>query len=92
MRVLRKRLVKEKTGLSSASIDRKERAGDFPVRIQLGTKAVGWIEAEIDAWIEKRRDERDRKVVLTTAELPEDPIDPREEIGGHSVAGCRAPS
>jgi prophage regulatory protein len=92
MRVLRKRLVKEKTGLSSASIDRKERAGDFPARIQLGTKAVGWIEAEIDAWIEKRRDERDHKAALTAADLPEDPMDRGEEIGGHTAADHRAPA
>src|SRR5690349_4836317 len=71
MRVLRKRLVKEKTGLSFASIDRKERDGDFPARIQLGTKAVGWIETEIDAWIETRRDQRDRNPALKTPELPD---------------------
>jgi prophage regulatory protein len=69
MRVLRKKLVKEKTGLSFASIDRKERVGDFPARIQLGRKAVGWIEAEIDAWIEKRRDERDHKTAILHEDL-----------------------
>lgn len=76
MRVLRKKLVREKTGLSSASIDRKERAGDFPARIHLGIKAVGWIETEIDAWIETRREERDHKPALNAADLPRNPTGP----------------
>ena len=58
MRILRKGPVREKTGLSSATIDRKERAGDFPARVQLGEKAVGWLESEVDTWIEKRVAER----------------------------------
>lgn len=90
MRVLRKRLVREKTGLSSASIDRKERAGEFPTRIRLGTKAVGWIEAEIDTWIEARRDERDHKPALTTPNPPEDPLR-HEESGEHTDANSRTP-
>lgn len=29
-------------------------AGDFPASIALGKRARGWVEAEIDAWIEAR--------------------------------------
>jgi prophage regulatory protein len=62
MRVLRKGQVKDKSGLSFATIDRKERAGEFPARIQLGNRAIGWLEGEVDAWIEKRLAERDARV------------------------------
>jgi len=35
--------------------------GTFPKQVQLGPKAVGWIEAEIDAWIAARIAARDLK-------------------------------
>jgi predicted DNA-binding transcriptional regulator AlpA len=34
-------------------------AGFFSKLIRLGPKAVGWLEAEVHAWIEARTDERD---------------------------------
>lgn len=61
MRILRKAQVREKTGLSNATIDRKERASKFPARIQLGEKAVGWLESELDDWIKRQIAERDSK-------------------------------
>jgi prophage regulatory protein len=30
------------------------KAGKMPAPIKLGDRAVGWIEAEIDAWLEER--------------------------------------
>ena len=54
MRILRKPEVEKKTGLSGVTIWRKERRGDFPHRIRISDNAVGWNEAEIDAWLESR--------------------------------------
>ena len=51
---LRKRGVIERTGLSGATIYRLERAGDFPKRRQLSEGTVGWVESEVDLWIEER--------------------------------------
>lgn len=31
----------------------------FPKPIKLGPRAVGWLESEIDEWIEKQKAERD---------------------------------
>ncbi len=59
MRVLRKREVVRKVGYSGMHISRLEKAGQFPKRIQLGPNSVGWIEAELDAWIEAKVAERD---------------------------------
>ena len=59
MRVLRKRAVVKKVGYSGMHISRLEKAGQFPKRIQLGPNSVGWIEAELDAWIEAKVAERD---------------------------------
>lgn len=58
--ILRRKQVEARTGLSRSSIYAKlrqnpNRPGDydptFPRPIAVGAKAVGWIEAEIDAWL-----------------------------------------
>jgi len=37
--------------------------GEFPAPINLGEQSVGFIEGEIDAWLERRIRERDAKLV-----------------------------
>jgi prophage regulatory protein len=49
--ILRRRQVEARTGLSRSTIYDRIKAGTFPAPISLGEKAVGWIEAEIDAWL-----------------------------------------
>jgi prophage regulatory protein len=46
--------VKDRTGLSRSSVYEKIAAGDFPKPISLGARAVGWLESDIDAWIDNR--------------------------------------
>ena len=60
LRILRRKELKAKVGYSPAHIDRMEKAGLFPRRVELGPGAVGWIEHEVDAWIEARAAERFR--------------------------------
>lgn len=59
-RVLREPIVGSRTGLSPSTIDREVAAGRFPAPIRLTPRAKGWLEAEIDAWLEARVAERDR--------------------------------
>jgi prophage regulatory protein len=54
-KILRRREVIAKTGVSRSTIDRQEAAGQFPKRIQLGENSVGWFEDEIDQHLESRR-------------------------------------
>jgi prophage regulatory protein len=68
-RVIRLPEVITKTGLGRTTIYRMELSGYFPQSIPLGGKAVGWIEAEIDAWIEERMAERQGTPVLSTASM-----------------------
>lgn len=49
--ILRRKQVEVRTGLSRSTIYDRIKAGTFPAPISLGEKAVGWIEAEIDAWL-----------------------------------------
>jgi prophage regulatory protein len=46
--------VKAMTKLSRPTIDRLEKAGDFPRRIRLGKAAVGWDLAEEREWLNNR--------------------------------------
>ena len=58
--ILRRKQVEARTGLSRSSIYARispnpNRPGDydptFPKPVSLGAKAVGWVEAEVDAWL-----------------------------------------
>lgn len=46
---------------SLAHVARLERAGEFPKRLKLGKCRVGWLESEIQEWIEQRADARNIK-------------------------------
>ena len=54
--ILRLPAVKARTGLSRSTIYVRISAGNFPKPISLGSRAVGWIESEIDAWLEDQID------------------------------------
>ena len=43
---------------SPVQIWRLEKAGTFPRRIKLGPNRVGWVEAEVEAWLRHRMEER----------------------------------
>ena len=46
---------------SLSHIARLEQAGQFPKRIKLGTNRVGWLESEVDDWLQGRIAERTPK-------------------------------
>ncbi len=52
--ILRLPAVKQRTGLSRSTLYEMMRRGDFPKPIPLGARAVGFIEAEVSAWIDQR--------------------------------------
>lgn len=54
LKILRNSEVCQKTGLSPSTVWRYTGAGSFPPPIQLGLNRVGWIECEVDAWIEQK--------------------------------------
>ena len=59
MRIIRRRELTDKVGYCLAHIYRIERAGEFPRRVQLGRRAVGWVEEEVENWLRERVDARD---------------------------------
>jgi len=58
--------VMARTGLSRSTIYELIRKGKFPSQINLGPRAVGWIESEIVNWIEARIDESRARDFPTT--------------------------
>jgi predicted DNA-binding transcriptional regulator AlpA len=64
MRLLRRPEVEAKTGKSRTSIYNGVRAGTFPKPVEIGPNSVGWLESEVDAWIEERIARRGRRKPL----------------------------
>lgn len=55
--ILRLPTVKARTGLSRSTIYLRIAEGRFPKPIALGGRAVGWLESEIDEWLERQIDD-----------------------------------
>lgn len=53
-RILRMPAVRQRTGLSAATIYRRIAAGDFPRAVSLGGTSVGWRNSDINGWIASR--------------------------------------
>ena len=52
--ILRLPEVKKTTGLSRSTIYARISHGTFPKPVNLGGRAVGWVEAEIEEWLRQR--------------------------------------
>jgi prophage regulatory protein len=52
--ILRLPSVQKRTGLSRSTIYLRISEGNFPKPISLGGRAVGWIEEEINEWLNQR--------------------------------------
>ncbi|KIO36322.1 MULTISPECIES: helix-turn-helix transcriptional regulator [Shewanella] len=53
-KIIRLPEVKEMVGLSRPSIYKRMAIGDFPPAISLGGRAVGWLQSDIELWLDKR--------------------------------------
>jgi len=61
MNILNAKEVVKKTGLSRTTIWRLERQGEFPLRVSLSARRVGWNEEEITKWLESRSTVENKK-------------------------------
>jgi len=77
-RIIRKPELLSRIALSDATIWRMERDGRFPKRIQLGGNSTGWIESEIDAWLDGRM--ADRKEKKSMPDTPRSGVIDKDEI------------
>jgi prophage regulatory protein len=87
MRIIRRRELTAKVGYCLGHIYRLERAGEFPPRVRLGRRAVGWVAEEVERWLQERVDARDRAGAVTAkARLQAD----RAEVARFVEAGDRS--
>ncbi|MGR5452276.1 helix-turn-helix transcriptional regulator [Vibrio campbellii] len=42
------------TGLSRSTIYLRMSKGEFPKSISLGERAIGWVQVEVEQWVEQR--------------------------------------
>jgi prophage regulatory protein len=59
VRILRLSEVQARVGLKHTALYDKINSGLFPRPLALGTNAIGFLESEVNAWIEARIAERD---------------------------------
>ncbi|EGR1144261.1 DNA-binding protein [Vibrio parahaemolyticus] len=58
IRLIRFREVLAMTGLSRSSVYRFIEENQFPTQVQLGGRAVAWVESEVQEWITQRVENR----------------------------------
>lgn len=52
--ILRRKQVEARTGLSRSTIYARVADGTFPKPVNIGPRAVGWVESEISDWLNTR--------------------------------------
>jgi prophage regulatory protein len=57
--LLKRQQVEQRTGFRHSWIYEEVRAGNFPKPVRIGSKAVRWLDHEIDAWEAERAEARD---------------------------------
>lgn len=63
MKLIRIKDVMKRTGLARSTIYKYISLGQFPHPIKLGTRAVAWVEREVEAWICESIERRDGKAL-----------------------------
>lgn len=59
MKILRRQEVSERVGLKTTALYEMINRGEFPRPMKLSERAVGWLESDIDEWIQSRIKHRD---------------------------------
>lgn len=52
--MLRLAQVIDATGLGRSKIYQLQAQGNFPKRVKIASRSVGWVEAEVQAWLARR--------------------------------------
>ncbi|TMU20378.1 AlpA family transcriptional regulator [Halomonas sp. ATBC28] len=63
MKLIRIKDVMDRTGLARSTVYKYINLGQFPQPIKLGTRAVAWVESEIETWICESIERRDEKAL-----------------------------
>ncbi|HDR8861627.1 AlpA family phage regulatory protein [Burkholderia stagnalis] len=58
-KILRLNCVLDAVGVKKSCIYQWVREGRFPAPVRLGARSVGWLEADVEAWLMSRQSTRD---------------------------------
>ena len=58
-KLIKKNEVMEMCGISSSTLYRLIKSGQFPNPVKTSERSVAWIENEVEQWIDSRIEERD---------------------------------
>jgi prophage regulatory protein len=72
--LLRSPEVERRTGLSKASIYNLIRKGEFPKPVKISERAIGWVEEEIERYVEGKINARDDAAIKYTAPTDEEEV------------------
>jgi prophage regulatory protein len=67
MKILRLAEVVKKTGLSRAMLYKLMKDGRFPLNLHISMRSVGWVDSEVEIWMENRLEMRAKKEGKVTA-------------------------
>jgi prophage regulatory protein len=62
--------VRRRTGANANDIYEGMKNGTFPLSVPIGARTVGWVEDEIDKWIERRIAQRDARAEYARGQRP----------------------
>ena len=92
VKILRLPSVEAQVGLGRSTIYKRVREGTFPPPVNLGDRAVGWIQAEISEWLAERvLESRREKCPIGTPVLPCGPPLPQQARQEEAAPLCRKP-
>jgi prophage regulatory protein len=98
MRILDHPALKTKgIGYSKVHLARLEQDGKFPRHVRIGENRIGWLEHEVDAWIEARAAERDSPDAVASARprgwrCQDNPEPPRRRKAEQPAAAAASPT
>lgn len=62
-RIIRRKSVEDRTGLSRSTLYLYISKGKFPAPIAIGDRAVGWVESAVDNWINQQIEQSRKEVI-----------------------------
>lgn len=60
MRIVRLKEVMGITGLGRSTIYRLMNEDRFPKSLDLGVRSIGWLEEDLNSWVQSKIDDRDK--------------------------------
>jgi len=86
-RIIRRREVQHMTGRGRSDIYSGMADGTFPKNIRIGKRSVGWIESEIQKWVQDKIEEaKKRQRVMAEAEEQDKAPQQKDEDEAEDVA------